>query len=145
MAGLQCALPPGLGDPAPGTGGTFTNISSNAANSLNNGGEEFYSQLKSLVGRAGSGLFWLHSGVRKVVTNGDPIPGGGTFSITSAPSASSVKFNNTGQTAFIASPSTTIWIHSSATGVAKAVAPGDATPAAIGGTFAAPLSLPSLQ
>lgn len=65
----------GPGDPAPGTGGTFTNISlSNAANSLNNGGEVLFTA-QIVGGTGGFGLFaGSTSGVRKVVTNGDQFP-----------------------------------------------------------------------
>src|SRR5439155_26726876 len=74
----------GPGDTASGTGGTLTNISLvSGTTSLNNAGEVLF-RAQIVGGTGGFGLFaGSTAGVRKVVANGDPIPGGGTFSITS--------------------------------------------------------------
>ncbi|PYS71331.1 MAG: hypothetical protein DMF69_10725, partial [Acidobacteria bacterium] len=132
----------GPGDAAPGTGGTFGNISLVlGANSLNLNGEVLFTA-QVVGGSGGFGLFaGSQSGVRKVVSNGDSIPGGGTFSIVATPIASAIRFNNNGEVAFIAAPSTSIWLHSSLGGLIKIVATGDAAPVAIGGTFSTGIAL----
>src|SRR5436190_7478518 len=121
----------GPGDVAPGTGGTLTGIAlAQGSYSLNNAGEVIF-RAQIVGGSGGFGLFvGSTGGVRKVVANGDPIPGGGTFSFpTSAPSSF---FNNAGQVAFT---NGTFFIHSVGTGIVKAVATGDGAPVAIGGTL----------
>ena len=130
----------GPGDAAPGTGGTFTNIAlANGANSLSDNSGEVVFTAQIVGGSGGFGVFvGSTSGVRKVVANGDAIPGGGTFSISSAPTA---RLNRFGQVAFVANNATsnsTIWMHTPATGIVKAVSNGDAAPAAIGGTLSGP-------
>ena len=130
----------GGGDAAPGTSGTFSNIAlANGANSLADNSGEVIFTAQIVGGSGGFGVFvGSTTGVRKVVANGDAIPGGGTFSITSAPTA---RLNRFGQVAFVAnnaSSNTTIWMHTPVTGIVKAVSDGDAAPVALGGTFTAP-------
>jgi Tol biopolymer transport system component len=128
------------GDAAPGTSGTFANIVlANGANSLANDSGEIVFTAQIVGGAGGFGVFvGSTTGVRKVVANGDAIPGGGTFSILSAPTA---RLNRFGQVAFVANNATsnsTIWMHTAATGIVKAVSNGDAAPGALGGTLTAP-------
>jgi hypothetical protein len=116
----------GLGDAAPGTGGTFGTLS---VISFNNRGEELASA-NIVGGSGGSGLFVGDiTGVRKVVANGDANPFGGTF-----PSPGPVPaLNNAGQVAFQASGA--LWIDTPATGISRVVNTGDAAPPPLGGTF----------
>jgi Tol biopolymer transport system component len=130
----------GPGDTAPGTGGTLNNIAlANGANSLSDNSGEVAFTAQIVGGSGGFGVFvGSTTGVRKVVANGDAIPGGGTYSILSAPVA---RLNRFGQVAFVANNATsnsTIWMHTPATGIVKAVSNGDAAPAALGGTLSAP-------
>jgi hypothetical protein len=132
----------GPGDAAPGTGGTLTNIAlANAPNSLANNSGEILFTATVVGGSGGIGVFVGSVGsVRKVVANGDAIPGGGTFSITTVPPA---RLNSNGPVAFQVnngSGARTLWVHSVAGGITRLVSSGDAAPAALGGT----LSLPTL-
>src|SRR5262249_26870759 len=118
----------GLGDPAPGTAGTFGPITGIA---LNSRGEILFSA--SIVGGAGgAGLFvGSTAGVRKVVANGDPNPLGGSFAITF--SSANVQLNDAGQASFALAGS--LFVHDPVARLTVAVQQGSAAPPALGGTF----------
>lgn len=122
----------GLGDSAPGTGGTFGSI---APISLNNLGEVLFRA--NIAGGSGpSGLFVgsIAGGVRKVVVQNDPAPGGGVF-----PLPGGALLNNAGQVVF--QVNSILFLNSVAQGNSRVIGQGDPVPAPIGGTF----GLPSLQ
>ena len=124
----------GVGDSAPGTGGTFFNISpvigATTLPNLNARGEVLFSASIN-GGNGGAGLFVASvSGVRKVVANGDSNPLGGTFSITSAPTS---RQNQAGQVAFIANGQ--VWICDANGTLSKIAASGDLAPANLGGSL----------
>ncbi|HKD43901.1 MAG TPA: choice-of-anchor tandem repeat NxxGxxAF-containing protein [Myxococcaceae bacterium] len=127
-SGCEPARIAGLGDPAPGTAGTFGPITGMA---LNSRGEILFSA--SIVGGAGGvGLFvGSTAGVRKVVANGDPNPLGGSFAITF--SSANVQLNDAGQTSFALAGS--LFLHDPDAGLTVAVQQGSAAPPALGGTF----------
>ncbi len=118
----------GLGDPAPGTAGTFGSINGIA---LNSQGEILFTA--GIVGGAGGfGLFvGSATGLRKVVAHGDPNPLGGSFVITGGVPPSS--FNNVGQASFVLGGS--LFLDDPVSGLAPAVPMGSPAPEAIGGTF----------
>jgi len=129
----------GLGDCAPGTGGTFGSLSPLG---FNNRGEELF-RANITGGAGGSGLFvGSISGVRKIVSNGDPNPLGGTFS-----SPVGGLLNNVGQVAFtsLGAPEQTIWINSIATGNSPGASQNDPAPASLAGTTIGPPSLQALD
>jgi hypothetical protein len=121
----------GVGDSAPGTGGTLATL---AGVALNSRGEVLFSGTIS-GGAGGSGLFiaTAAAGVRKVVANGDTIPSGGTFT-----SPGTGRLNNLGEVVFDASSA--LWVNSPLTGTSRAVGAGDEVPLPLGGTFGAPSS-----
>jgi hypothetical protein len=119
----------GVGDAAPGTGGT---VGSFTPLSFNNRGEALIA-VNILGGSGGSGLFVGDlTGVRKVVANGDANPLGGTF-----PSVLTGILNNAGEVAFPASGG--LWTNTPANVTTRRVNVGDAAPAPVGGTFGSPL------
>lgn len=82
-------------------------------------------------GAGGAGIFaGPPGGIQKVVATGDPKPGGGTFSSIMT---SGISLSDAGDTYFLADGG--IWVNSAAGVISKIVAPGDAAPAAVGGTF----------
>jgi hypothetical protein len=118
----------GLGDPAPGTAGTFGTI---AGNALNSRGEILFNAA-IVGGDGGFGLFvGSAKGVRKVVAHGDPNPLGGTFAITS-PNLFT-QLNDAGQTSFVSGGS--LFLDDPDAGLAVAVHQGSAAPPALGGSF----------
>ena len=82
-------------------------------------------------GNGGYGLFvGSTSGLRKVVTNGDPNPFSDTFALMSSTSVGSsalVKLNNAGQVAFV--DGNALFLHTPASGLVGAVSAGMAAPA----------------
>jgi hypothetical protein len=117
----------GVGDAAAGMSHGET-LSSLTVDGFNNQGEVlFYANISG--GAGGSGLFigTVAGGVRKVVANGDPMPGGGTFSPASG------YLNNPGAVLFYANSA--LWISSPTAVISKTVASGDAAPISLGGTF----------
>jgi hypothetical protein len=121
----------GFGDAAPGTaGGTFGQVGMGAA--FNSLGQVLFSS--SIVGGSGgSGLFvGTTTSVRKVVTNGDPIPGGGG-ALFPSPLSGGVRLNNAGQVLF--SLSNGLWLDTPPAGISKIMRAGDAAPAFLGGTL----------
>jgi hypothetical protein len=120
----------GVGDSAPGTGGTLATLT---GGTLNNRGEVLFSGTIS-GGAGGSGLFIAATaGVRKVVANGDAIPSGGAFA-----SPGNGRLNNLGEVVFDASSA--LWVNSPLTGTSRAVGAGDTVPLPLGGTLGAPSS-----
>ena len=112
----------GPGDAAPGTGGgSFGTITALGFNDL--GEVVFRSGISG--GTGGYGLFvGSTSGLRKVVTNGDPNPFGDTFALMSSTSVGSttvVKLNNAGQVALV--DANALFLHNPASGLAGAVSP----------------------
>jgi hypothetical protein len=124
----------GLEDAAPGTAGaTFASLSpvvfGLSSPGINGPGEVLFSA-NLTGGTGGSGLFvGSASGVRKVVSTGDPNPLGGAF----AAPFSAGRLNNAGQVAF--SNGGALWVNSLGTGHAAVGAPGTPVPAPLGGTF----------
>lgn len=127
----------GLGDPAPGTAGTFGLISGIA---LNSRGEVLFNA--SIQGGSGGvGLFvGSADGVRKVVASGDANPLGGTFTILFTPA---VQLNDLGQTSFYASG--TLFLSDPDAGLRVAVRQGNPAPPQIGGTFTVATSAHALN
>jgi hypothetical protein len=120
----------GVGDAAPGTGGTFSVIT---GIDFNNAGDiEFSATISG--GTGGFGLFvWSTAGVRKVVATGDVNPLGGIFAFTTAPAGF---FNNVGQVAFASGGS--LFIDTPATGLAAVVPAGSPAPGPPGATLSVP-------
>jgi hypothetical protein len=118
----------GPGSAAPGTGGGV--LGTITALGFNNLGEVVFRSTVS-GGTGGYGLFVAStSGLRKVVTNGDPNPFGGTFALVSSTSVGTtalVKLNNAGQVAFV--DGNGIFLHTPESGLGGAVGAGTAAPA----------------
>jgi hypothetical protein len=119
----------GLGDAAPGTGGTFGTL---IPMSFNNRGEELF--IGFIVGGSGGqGLFvGSTAGVRKVVAQGDANPFG-TFNFL----FDVALLNNSGDVAFQTGGA--LWINTLANVTTRKVNTGDAVPAPVGGAFGTPL------
>jgi hypothetical protein len=124
-----------VGDAAPGMslGETFSSLS---ALGFNNRGEVLFRA--NISGGAGGAGFFVGTTahVLKVAANGDSVPGGGTFSISSTNSA---LLNNAGEVAFI--DNSALWVYSPTAGISQAAATGSAAPGVLGGTIS---STPSL-
>jgi hypothetical protein len=125
----------GLGDTAPNTGGgTFSSL---GAMNFNNAGECLF-RANIDGGSGGQGLFVAStSGVRKVVSAGDPRPEGGTFA-----NPGPAFFNNQGEVAFQQGP---VYFNNPATGTIRAAGVGDPAPASLGGTLGPGTQLQALN
>lgn len=125
----------GLGDTAPNTGGgTFSSL---GAMNFNSAGEcLFRSNIDG--GSGGQGLFVATtSGVRKVVSTGDPRPEGGTFA-----NPGPAFFNNQGEVAFQHGP---LYFNNPTTGTIRAAGVGDPAPTSLGGTLGPGTQLQALN
>ncbi len=117
-----------IGDPAPGTTGTFNGFTfgNSSFNAMTNAGEVLFS---AFLSAGGQGLFvGGPAGVRKIVANADPNPFGGTF-----PSVTIGFLNSSGDVAFAASSAT--WVRTAGGTLIRKINTGDPVPAPIGGTI----------
>jgi hypothetical protein len=133
----------GPGDPAPGMdGATFGAIQ--MAGRLSDGGEVFFTA--AIVGGSGGyGLFAgsVGQGVRKIVADGDPKPGGGAFVLTSPPAT--VMTNAAGDVAFaFGGAAGSIWTHSVSGGIAPVVI-GQVTTIPLPSPLTGPITGPVLR